>query len=108
MVLAGCGGSSGSSGASGATCPDGGTIDTYANFGSGLMTSQCTRCHGASDSEGGIQLDTQARVQAHIAEIDRQAAAGPNGTNTAMPQGGTAPTDDERTRLGEWLACGAN
>lgn len=32
---------------------------------------------------------------------------GPDNRNTAMPIGAPTPTEDERTRLGEWLACGA-
>lgn len=106
VAMVGCGGGSGA--ATGATCPSGGSSLTYANFGQGFMANYCVSCHGGSRASGGISLDTQAKVQAHLSAIDLTAAAGPSGTNTAMPESGTAPTAAERQQLGEWLACGAN
>jgi len=38
-------------------------------------------------------------------EIDRAAASGPNATNTYMPDDADL-SDDDRKKLGEWLACG--
>lgn len=39
-------------------------------------------------------------------DIDRAAAAGPNTTNTFMPERASVSTA-ERRKLGEWQACGA-
>lgn len=99
FFAAGCNGS----GATGATCPTSSTL-TYDNFGRTFFASYCDRCHA-----NGIRptIANQAAIQSQRASIDREAAAGPNGVNTAMPESGSRPTDDERRRLGEWLACGA-
>jgi hypothetical protein len=47
-----------------------------------------------------------AAIKANSDRIDRSAAAGPNGTNTYMPESGSVD-DATRHQLGEWLACGA-
>ena len=39
--------------------------------------------------------------------IDRYAAAGPDAVNEIMPENGDAPSEAERRKLGEWLACGS-
>lgn len=95
----GCGGG----GASGATCPTNSTL-TYDNFGRQFFASYCDRCHA-----NGVRpsIGNQAAIQAQRTAIDREAASGPDGTNTAMPESGAAPTTAERVKLGEWLACGA-
>jgi hypothetical protein len=94
LSLSACGGNT----SSGATCPSSSTL-TYAAFGQGFMTRYCTGCHGDMASATG--------VRAKIAAIDERAAAGPNGINSSMPKSGAVPSDDERTKLGQWLACGA-
>ena len=91
-----CGSSGG--GSTGATCPSGSTL-TYASFGKAFMDSYCVSCHQKFSSQDGIKGDTAA--------IDERTGSGPNGTNTSMPQSGAAPTDAERAKLSEWLACGA-
>lgn len=88
--------------ATGSTCPPGSTL-TYASFGQAFMQRNCLSCHTNQQSP---TLTTQAAIQANKADIDRVAAAGPNGVNTVMPQGGSVSEDDRR-KLGEWLACGA-
>jgi uncharacterized membrane protein len=90
--------------ATGSTCPEDSTL-TYASFGESFVQSKCLACHGAAGPESPT-LATLAQVQAHIDEIDRAAAAGPNATNTFMPEGISVSTE-ERRKLGEWLACGA-
>ena len=90
---------------SGATCPTNSTL-TYDNFGRGFFLRYCDSCHGT----GGRTRPSMASlsdIRAHSSEIDQEAAAGPDGVNTAMPEGSPLPTEDERRRLGEWLACGA-
>jgi uncharacterized membrane protein len=95
--------------ATGATCPSGSTL-TYANFGQPFMAKYCTRCHStnATDRHGAPSdhnFDSEALILAMREHIDEHAAAGPNATNRLMPPDGDAPTDDERKKLGEWLAC---
>ena len=100
---------------SGATCPDNATdAPTYDNFGREFMENYCTSCHSAQspDRHGAPadqNYDTEADIKLHAAAIDGEAAAGPNATNTAMPEiAGTvhaAPTQAEREMLGKFLAC---
>jgi cytochrome c5 len=99
VAALGCNGS----GATGATCPTTNTL-TYENFGRAFFASYCDRCHA-----NGIRpsLGNQAAIQAQRTAIDLEAAAGPNGVNTTMPEGSPAPSDAERQKLGVWLACGA-
>jgi uncharacterized membrane protein len=96
-----------------AVCPPQQTL-TYANFGQPFMAKYCLQCHSASLSASrrtaaplGADYDTREDVQRLAASIDRWAAAGPDATNRQMPLLDTRPTDEERTQLGIWLACGA-
>ena len=100
---------------SGATCPDNlADVPTYDNFGREFMENYCTSCHSAQSPDrhgapGDQNYDTEADIKKHAAAIDGEAAAGPNATNTAMPElAGTvhsAPTQAEREMLGRFLAC---
>ena len=98
-LLAACG-SSGE--ATGATCPADSTL-TYENFGQAFVLTNCLSCHTSREQP---MLTTLTAIQAHLDEIDQAAAAGPNAVNTSMPDGASVSTA-ERTKLGEWLACGA-
>jgi mono/diheme cytochrome c family protein len=98
----GCGDDLGAS--TGSQCPEGSTL-TYANFGERFMQDNCTACHGANGPESPA-LASLTQIRAHLDEIDRAAAAGPNGVNTFMPEGGSI-AESERRKLGEWLACDA-
>ena len=99
---------------SGAQCSPGSTA-TYENFGKAFMASYCLGCHSAEltgdarlGAPPGRDFDTLEQIRADADMIDEHAAAGPGMVNTEMPPaGGPAPTDPERERLGEWLACGA-
>ncbi|MBK9260857.1 MAG: hypothetical protein IPM54_13685 [Polyangiaceae bacterium] len=89
-------------------CPPGGTTLTYDNFGAGFMNAHCQWCHGseANDRQGApgeFIFDTQAQVIRHKARIFVRSAA----ENDSMPPGPEDPSLDERTKLAEWLACGA-
>lgn len=92
--------------ATGSTCPTNSTL-TYDNFGKTFMTNYCTECHS---STGGKHeqpmLDDITSIRGAISDIDRTSAAGPNATNDVMP-GDFDVAEDERRKLGEWLACGA-
>ncbi len=46
-------------------------------------------------------------IRDQLDDIDTIAAAGPDAVNTEMPPDTPAPTEEERRKLGEWLACGA-
>lgn len=70
---------------------------TYANFGSAFMTTNCLSCHASKERP---TLSTQAQVEANSASILQQAVY-----TTAMPQDNDISLD-ERTMLGNWLACG--
>jgi uncharacterized membrane protein len=108
-LLAACDGGS----PTGATCPTT-SPPTYASFGQTFFSTYCTSCHSAnSTNRHGAprdqSYDTEADIIRHAADIDSVAAAGPDGTNTAMPNlGGTVtskPTQAEREMLGQYLAC---
>lgn len=100
--------------ATGATCP---TTDapTAQNFGNAFMQTYCLSCHSESltgaarqDAPVGVDFDTPEDVRRQSALIDIHAAAGPNATNTEMPPAErTPPMQQEREKLGQWLACGA-
>jgi len=100
--LAACGSGPGDS--TGSTCPTTQTL-TYANFGQAFIQTHCLACHSANGPES-PKLDTLVQVRAAAGDIDKSAAAGPNGVNTYMPDGGSVD-EAERRKLGEWLACGA-
>jgi len=103
-----------SGGSTGTTCPSGSTL-TYDTFGRQFMSNYCVRCHGSSitgtarqGAPGDHDFDTLAGIHAtELEHIEEQAAAGPNQTNTAMPPSEPRPSQAEREKLGEWLACGA-
>lgn len=91
LAIAACGSGSPTN----STCPT--PAVTYATFGQTFFATYCTRCHG--------EYKTEAGIKAHLDEIDTEAAAGPGGTNTSMPEGGANPTEAERILLGQFLAC---
>ncbi len=89
----------------GSVCPTGSQL-TYDNFGKHFFETYCYRCHDAQHEES-PKLDSIMSIRSHIGDIDKMAAAGPKATNDEMPEDGTAPSVEERKKLGEWLACGA-
>lgn len=89
-------------------CPED-SILTAENFGAPFMLTHCTGCHHVSLKQGeragaplGVDFETLAKVRALAPLI--WARAGDQ--NATMPPLGPPP-QDERTKLGEWLACGA-
>lgn len=119
LVGAGCGSTSDEhehehSGGSGATCPTTGA-PTAQSFGNAFLANYCTSCHSVSvkgSARGGaptdVNFDTLEDVRKWATDMDTHAAAGPNGTHTEMPPAPLpAPTQAEREKLGQWLACGA-
>jgi cytochrome c5 len=97
----------------GTTCPDGGTALTYDNFAGDFFDSYCTRCHsselmGADRMGATVDHDFDTRNGAYFVSdhIDELAGSGPDATNRFMPPDGDEPTDAERAKLSEWIACG--
>ena len=89
-------------------CSSGGTTLTYANFGAGFMQSYCQSCHGSSSTNrqgapGEFIFDTLEQIIRHKDRIFVRSAA----ENDSMPPGPDDPPLSERTKLAEWLACGA-
>jgi len=89
-------------------CPSGGTTLTYANFGQAFMNTHCQWCHGSDVTDrkgapGEYIFDTLEQVQRHKARIFVRSAD----ENDSMPPGPDDPTLDERKKLADWLACGA-
>ena len=98
---------------SGATCPTTQTL-TYANFGMAFFAQYCTRCHSESvtgaarnGAPADHNFDTVADIVFNKDHIDEHAAAGPTVVNEEMPPTAPKPTEADRKKLGEWLACGA-
>ena len=117
--LAGCGSSSDDHGhtpgpgSSGSSCPTAQTL-TYDNFGKAFMTSYCVRCHASTvmglaraGAPADHNFDDLASIKRFASHIDDMAAAGPTKVNAMMPADPPFPSEDERRKLGEWLACGA-
>ncbi|WP_394842161.1 hypothetical protein LZC95_34420 [Pendulispora brunnea] len=96
---------------SGATCPSGSTL-SYDNFGRAFMESYCTRCHSSTLSGAARNgapayhdFDTLTGVLNVANHVDQYAAFGPSSKNEKMPPSNPRPSTDDRTKLGEWLAC---
>jgi hypothetical protein len=126
LVLAACGGTPTSTGT---VCPDPDPMTlTWDNFGQDFMTRYCVWCHDSSlprSMRNGAPLyhdfDTLLGVLKTPDHIDQQAGIGPDAENRFMPPdrcpstiGGSInrdcakPTDDERRKLSEWIACERN
>lgn len=96
----------------GSTCPPADKPD-YASFGMMFFQTYCLDCHSETkmgdarnDAPVTINFDTRSLVRENTSNIDKQAAWGPNAHNVLMPPDGEPqPTDDERLRLGEYIAC---
>ena len=95
----------------GSTCPPT-DPPTYASFGQSFFATYCTTCHSqtSTDRQGApltIDFDTRSLVRENTSDIDKEAAFGPTAMNRFMPKAGhdPVPTDDERVRLGEYIAC---
>lgn len=89
-------------------CPDDSSL-TYENFGEGFFLSWCNGCHASALGEDERQDAPLASNFDDLEQIrafkDRVWLRSADHNVTMPPVGG--PEDDERARLGEWLACGA-
>jgi uncharacterized membrane protein len=86
-------------------CPTQGTELTYDTFGKYFMSAYCNHCHSTSHAgaPSGYKFDTLEQVRQHAARIFIRAA----GPNVTMPPGPDDPSEVQRDKLAEWLACGA-
>ena len=108
-------GNDGAESSTGAVCPEGSTL-TYESFGKSFMEKYCVTCHstaleGAAARKGapeGHDFDLLEGILPAAEHIDQYAAIGPNASNQKMPPTDPKPTDEERTQLGQWLACEAS
>ena len=90
-----------------AECPSGSSL-TYDGFGREFFQQYCLACHSSTGTvSGGHAFDTVLEIREAGSHIDEYAAAGPDATNRVMPPQAPRPSDEERLRLGEWIACGA-
>lgn len=90
---------------------------TYERFGADFMNAYCVGCHSSElksvvdrlGAPSDMNFDDIESIRAMADVIDEHAAAGPAAVNGEMPPGdwSPAPTDEERSLLGVWLACGA-
>ena len=113
ILFGACTADSGGS-STGSTCPST-NAPTYDNFGRTFMTTYCTGCHSATaqnrfGAPPSLNFDSEAEITRHASAIDQEAARGPKAANDTMPELGTPlvqskPTDDEREKLGQFLAC---
>lgn len=85
---------------------------SYDNFGRSFMEKYCTRCHHSelrgSQRQGASlyhDFDTELGVILVWEHVDQYAAAGPASVNEMMPPDGDKPSLEERTQLGQWVAC---
>lgn len=98
-------------------CPDDSTL-TYENFGQNFFNTYCQTCHASTitgdsrnDAPEDLDFDTVEDIRGNAETVDELAAGGPSAVNEEMPpteDDTTAiPSEEERRKLGEWLACDA-
>jgi uncharacterized membrane protein len=89
------------------SCPANSTV-TYESFGKDFFNTYCQSCHGASVTDrNGAPDDVFFDSRDDIWEQREQVFAQAADSNTSMPIGPHGPTDADRQKLADWLACGA-
>jgi len=84
-------------------CPPGGSELTYQNFGEPFFNAYCNDCHGGSNGYSSRAFGSVSRIREDRKRMFVVAAT----DNPSMPPGPDDPPSSERTKLAEWLACGA-
>lgn len=96
-------------------CPPNSTI-TYENFGMAFMEDFCVECHDSAKTgaarngaPSAHDFDTLLGIRSVANHIDQAAGIGPASANRNMPPEDelSQPSDDDRRKLAEWIACGA-
>lgn len=85
------------------SCPPSGTELSYESFGAGFFQAYCVECHGGPNAYSSRAFVTVESIREQRDRVFINAAA----DNTYMPPGPDGPSEAERNRLAEWLACGA-
>jgi hypothetical protein len=89
-------------------CPEDSDL-TWENFGGPFVLTYCAGCHH-SELPADVRQNAPYAINLESVELVRTNAdrmwARAADQNATMPPAGAA-ADDERTLLGEWLACGA-
>lgn len=93
------------------SCPasdSGSSAITYDNFGKDFFNTWCQSCHGASvtDRNGApddVFFDSRDDIWQQRVQVFEQSAD----SNESMPIGPHGPSDADRKKLADWLACGA-
>jgi uncharacterized membrane protein len=107
LLIVSCGDSGGGSAPD---CPENSTL-TYESFGKGFVDEYCADCHAASvtgtarqGAPKGDVFDSLTQIQAKSDELIDEVVI-----EKAMPYKtyDHQPSNDERDKFGEWLACGA-
>ena len=81
------------------SAPASGQTATFAQI-QPIVQQRCAPCHSGASAPLGIRFETRAQIEAHAADIERQAVQ-----TKAMPPGNaTGITDAERALLGAWIA----
>ncbi|MCA2978329.1 MAG: c-type cytochrome [Myxococcaceae bacterium] len=87
---------------SASTACDGTSPVTWNGDAQPVISRACTGCHGATGAADGLRLTSAAQVRAARARVEASLANG-----SMPPRGAPALTQDERSQLASWLACGA-
>lgn len=107
LLLLACGDADDDSGVAAGDC-DRAPALTYDNFGKGFMDTHCAGCHSSlypEDLREGAPLGVDLDTYAGVLDWHERVGARALGDSPTMPPGG-GPSDEERARLAEWLACG--
>jgi len=89
------------------SCPTGSSV-TYESFGKEFFGTWCQSCHGAAvTNRNGAPDDIFFDTRDDIWALREQVFAQTADANKSMPIGPHGPSDDDRKRLADWLACGA-
>jgi uncharacterized membrane protein len=79
--------------------PASGQTATFAQI-QPIVQQRCAPCHSGASAPLGIRFETQPEIEAHAADIERQAVQ----TKAMPPSNATGITDAERALLGAWIA----
>ncbi|WP_205502171.1 cytochrome c [Rufibacter psychrotolerans] len=80
---------------------------TYSGTVSGIISSNCLACHNATQANGGMILDTYARVK-QVADNGKLMGVITHASGfPAMPQGGPKLSDCNIAKIKKWVDAGA-
>jgi uncharacterized membrane protein len=65
-----------------------------------IVEERCASCHSGAAAPAGVQLESQAQIEARAEDIERVAVQ----TRVMPPGNATGMTEEEREQLGAWIA----